>query len=313
MKRFERTAFLIVAGLLLWFLALFPLLSIDAITRLIASKGQLEPGNFALILFLEISRAVTTIVALIAGIMLVTRFPERADGRALTFLVIFLALTFEKILSGVVYSGPMQQRLTVGLLNAGISRSMLAWLFGPTIWSIWPALAAIMRFSVVFPRPILSDTIDASAADDRRGMLRDAGIAGLDIGSVFRGLSKRLLAAGLFEALPLSAIALVMVVVTSVVGGRMAALIFALGTMLVGALVITNLRASYRVVEPEEKARIRWIWRGFIAAAALFLIAAVPLLVLNDPVTSTSALILLTLAPAAMMLCMAVAVTTRSR
>jgi hypothetical protein len=313
MNRIEKTAFLAFALVLLLFLALFPALTIDAIGKLMSRQGVMDPGNFALIVFLEMCRAATTIVAVIAGLVLLIRFSDRPDGRALTLFVIFLALTHEKILGTIVYPGPLQEKFTLALLGAGVSRRTLVWIFGPLAWSIWPALAAIGRFSVVFPNPISPVTIDESAVDDRRGMLRGAGVAGIDIGAAFRRLSKWGLSIGAFEPVPIWSAAIVMVVITSVAGGSLAAWISAIGTLLVGSVAITNLRASYRVVAPADKERLRWLQRGFLMAGGLFLIAAVPLLVLNDPVTSTAALILLTLAPAVLMICMAIAVTTRSQ
>ena len=309
MKRLERGGFLVIAGLLMLLLALFPLLTLDSIGKLLSRRAFLDPGNFALIFYLEVSRVFTTVVALIAGLVLMARSSNESDGRALTLFLLFIGLTYEKVFGGTGFPGPMQEAFTLWLLGHGVSRGALLWLFGPVPWTIWLALAAMMRFSVVFPRPPLSaDIIDASAAHDRKGMMRGSSVAGLDIGLVLRRISKRLLAMGAFRPLPVWSAAIALIVVTTVIGrgGRIA--LFGIAASLVAALVITNLRASYNVVTPEEKARMRWLMLGCLTALSLFLVASVPVLFLDDPVATVPALALLTIAPAAIMVSMAVAV-----
>ena len=309
MKRLEHLAFVALAALLLLLLALFPLLTADSIAKLLSRRAGLEAGNFALIFYLEVSRAFTTLVAVIAVLTLLIRSSRAADARALTLFLLFIGLTYEKIFGGTGYPGPMQEALTRWLLDHGVPRSGLMWLFGPVPWSIWLALAAIMRFSVVFPRPPLSaEIIDASAAHDRKGMMRGAGVAGMDIGAGFRRISKTLLASGAFKPIPLWATAILLIVLTTVLDDTARLIVFATAASLVFALVITNLRASYNVVAPEEKARMRWLALGFLAAGALFVLASVPLLFIDNPVTTVSALVLIMIAPAVIMICMAMAV-----
>ena len=309
MKRLEHIAFLVIAGALLLLLALFPLLTADSIAKLVGRRAGLEAGNFALIFYLEVSRAFTTLVAVIAVIVLLIRSSRAADARALTLFLLFVGLTYEKIFGGTGYPGPMQESLTRWLLDNGVPRAGLMWLFGPVPWSIWLALAAIMRFSVVFPRPPLSaEIIDASAAHDRQGMMRGAGLAGMDIGAGFRRISKTLLASGAFKPVPLWTTAIMLIVITTILDRSARIILFATAASLVLALVITNLRASYNVVAPEEKARMRWLALGFLAAAGLFVLASVPLLFMDNPVTTVSALVLIMIAPAVIMICMAMAV-----
>ncbi|HEX6065839.1 MAG TPA: hypothetical protein VFZ04_16520 [Longimicrobiales bacterium] len=312
MKRLEHIAFLVVAGVLLLLLALFPLLTTDSIAKLFSRRTGLEAGNFALIFYLEVSRAFTTLVAVVAVVVLLIRSSRGADARALTLFLLFVGLTYEKIFGGIGYPGPMQEALTHWLLDHGVPRAGIVWLFGPVPWSIWLALAAIMRFSVVFPRPPLSaEIIDASAAHDRKGIMRGAGLAGMDIGAGFRRIAKTLLASGAFRPLPLWTTAIVLIVITTVLDRTARIILFATAASLVLALVITNLRASYNVVAPQERARMRWLVLGFLAAGALFVLASVPLLFMENPVTTVSALVLIMIAPAVIMICMAMAVIYR--
>lgn len=309
MKRIEHALFLVLAGLLALFLLLFPVLTGDTIAHLFSKRAGHDPGNFALIFYLEVSRGVTTAIALIAVLVLLIRSSARADARALTLFLLFIALTYEKVFGGTGYPGPMQERVTVWLLENGVSRPTLAWLFGPVPWSIWLALAAILRFSVVFPRPPLSPgIIDASGVHDRQGMMRGAGMAGTDIGAVFRAISKRLLAAGAFKPIPLWTAAVALIVVTTLLDRTGRIVLFATTASLVSALAITNLRASYSVVAPKEKERMRWLTLGFLTAAALFLVASLPVLVVNDPIAAVPALVLLMIAPGVAMVGLAMAV-----
>lgn len=309
MKRLEHTAYMTLVIVLLAYLAIFPLLTLDAIGKLLSRAAALEAGNFLLVLYLELSRALTTVVALLATISLLVRSSRNADGRALALFFIFVALTYEKIFGTTGYPGPLQEKFTVALLEAGISRNTLAWLFGPVPWTLWLALAAALRFSVVFPSPPLSaEAIDASGQHDRRGMLRGAGLAGLDIGALFRDVAKKGLRRGVFRPVPLWLTALLLVVVTSLTSSTTRVLLFVLTASLVGALAITNLRASYMVVTEPEKRRMRWLVLGFATAGAIFMIAALPLLFFDNPVANVPALVLLMVAPAVIMICMAVAV-----
>ncbi len=314
MSRFHHIGFPVLATLLLLFLAIFPVLTLDAIGKLLARAAQLERGNLALILYLELSRVFTTLTAVLTALFLVVRSAREPDGRALALFLIFSALTYEKIFGGTGYPGPLQERFTLTLLQAGVPRSVLFWLFGSVPWSLWLALAAIMRFSVVFPRPPLSaEAIDASGAQDRRGMMRGAGVAGLDIGAGLRSICKRALRAGAFRPIPIWLTAAALIVVTTVLTPGLRIALFAIAASTVTALVITNLRASYRVVEEKEKLRVRWLVLGFAIAAAFFVLASLPLLISERPVVTVPALVLLMLAPAAIMVCMALAVLYRGR
>ena len=163
MKRLQHAAFIALVIVLLAFLAVFPVLTFDAIGKLLSRAATLEPGNFILVLYLELSRAFTTVVAILAAVSLLWRSSRSPDGRALALFFIFVALTYEKIFGTTGYPGPLQEKLTLSLLDAGIPRDWLVWLFGPVPWPLWLAIAAALRFSVVFPYPPLSaEAIEAS-------------------------------------------------------------------------------------------------------------------------------------------------------
>lgn len=312
MKRGAHAGFLLVVTILLIFLSIFPLLTFDAIGKLLSRMAALAPGNFLLIMYLELSRAFTTIVALFAALALVIKSGQRPDARALALFLIFIALTYEKIFGTTGYPGPWQEKLTAGLLEAGISRATLIWLFGPVPWSLWLALAALLRFSVVFPNPPLStEAIEASGLHDRRGMLRGAGVAGIDIGAAFRTVSKRGLAIGAFRPVPLWTAAAILVVLTTITSETTRVVAFAIAAIIVTSMAITNLRASYNVVADHEKARMRWLVLGFSIGVAIFMIASLPLLFFDDPIANVPALVLLMMAPAAVMVCLAVGVLYR--
>jgi hypothetical protein len=312
MKHFQHAAFLVIAALLLLFLAIFPVLTLDAVGKLFSKFAALDPGNFVLLLYLELSRAFTTVVAILAALWLVARSSRAADGRAIALFLMFSALTYEKIFGTTGYPGPFQEKLTLALLGAGVSREFLLWLFGPVPWSLWLVLAAALRFSVVFPHPPLSAAaIDESGKTDRRGALRGAGVAGLDVGAGFRSVAKKLLEMGALRPLPLWSTAVLLVVITTLLdrGARVA--LFAIAASLVTALAITNLRASYNVIDEAERKRMRWLMLGFALGGSLFLISALPLLFFDDPFASIPALVLLMVAPTVIMVCLAMGVMYR--
>ena len=312
MSRTQRVAFTAAVILLLSFLALFPVLAIDAVGQLMARVAQLEAGNFLLILYLELSRAFTTVIALITAVALLLRSSREEDGRSLALFLIFIALTYEKISAVTVYPGPLQVKMVTMLLDAGVTRPFLAWVFGPAPWTLWLALAALLRFSVVFPRPPLSaEAIDASGINDRRGMLRGSGVAGMDIGAAFRDVAKKGLARGVFKTLPLYSAAIVMVIVTTITSSGIRLALLAVAALIAIALAVTNLRASYNIVVEEERRRARWLLLGFAAGAAIFMIAALPLLFFDNTMANVPALMLLMLAPATIMVCMAMGVMYR--
>jgi hypothetical protein len=308
MRRLTTVGFVILALPLLLFLALFPLLTIDTLRALIARVALLEAGTFMLLFYLEMARLFTTVVALIAAAVLVARAALTPDGRALALFLIFAALTYQKLFAGSVYPGPFQSKLTIGLLDAGVSRGMLTWLFGTMPWPLWLALAAALRFSVVFPRDITPAAIDLSGAHDRRGMLRGAAAAGLDIGALFRGLAKSVLHSGALGALPVWLAAIAVASGTTFVGEGIRTVAIAVLATLVTGVVITNVRASYAVGNELERARIRWLVLGFSLAGALFLVASLPALFFSAPLATVPALFLLMLAPATLMICLALSV-----
>lgn len=309
MNRLQHWGFVVLAVSLLLFLALFPILTLDAVGKLLTRIATLEPGNLVLLLYLELSRAFTTIIAIAAALFLIVRSSRTADARALVLFFIFSALTYEKVFGTTSYPGPFQEHLTATLLNAGVSRSALVWLFGPVPWPLWLALAAALRFSVVFPYPPLSAAaIEESGRTDRRGMLRGAGIAGWDIGAGFRAVAKRTLAIGALRPLPLWTAAVLLIVITTLLPDNARAVLFAVAASFVTAMAITNLRASYNIISEAEKKRMRWLMLGFAAGGALFVIAALPMLFFDDPIANIPALVLLMVAPAVIVVCMAMGV-----
>ena len=310
----KRLPFIVVAVMMTAVVALFPILAADSIAHLVARRAQMEPGNFALILYLEVCRGLTTAIALVAAVILLVRSAGRADARALALFLLFFALTYQKVFGAIAYTGPLQEKLTLWLLGQGVSRPVLAWLFGPLPWAVWPALAAILRFSVIFPTPSLSaEMIDASGSHDRTGMMRGAGVAGADIGAVFRRLSKQLLAAGAYQALPLWGAAIALAAITTIVGKTARdALLLILAPLFI-ALTITNLRACYSVVRDDAKPRMRQLGRGFLIAGALLLAASLPLLVSNDPGVTIPALMVLMIAAVITVMCLAAGALTVTR
>ncbi|HET9439949.1 MAG TPA: hypothetical protein VFO52_07245, partial [Longimicrobiales bacterium] len=143
------------------------------------------------------------------------------------------------------------------------------------------------------------------------GMLRGSGVAGADIGRAFRAISKRALAAGAFRPLPLWLGAFGLIAITTLLSGSARTTLVAILSILAVALVITNLRAAYLAAGEFEQRRMRWLVLGFVTAGAILLIASLPLLFFQEPLAQIPALVLLMLAPAAIIVGLAMAVLYR--
>ena len=304
----KRAVFLILSAFSLAYLVIFPLLVLDTAARLLGQRAAFETGNLVFVLYLEISRAFTTLIAIVVVLVLLVRASRTPDGRALALFLIFLALSYEKAF-GVSYPGSVQVSVTQTLIGAGVSRALLFWLFGSVPWTIWPALAALLRFSVTFPPPGVSATaIDVSGEHDRRGTLRGNAVAGADVGAWFRALSKRALAANAFAPVPVWSSAVVLVAATGALSGIVRILIIAAGLALIVPLAVTNLRAAYNAGGLADRQRMDWLTLAFAAGTAIFVTAAVPLLFFDATLAVIPAVVLLMLAPAVTMVLLAGAV-----
>src|SRR5688500_13714445 len=213
---------------------------------MVRQRAVFEKANLLFVLYLELSRALTTLTALGVAIVLTVRASHTVHGRALALFLIFISITYEKAFGTTGYPGPLQGLVTEALLGAGVSRATLIWIFGPMPWSFWLALAAMLRFSVVFPPPgISAQAIDQSGSHDRRGALRGNAVAGADVGAAVRALSKRMLASGSLGAVPIWSAAVLLALATTLLSDSARNVVLFAAFIMAAGLTITNLRAAH--------------------------------------------------------------------
>jgi hypothetical protein len=307
----RRVLYGIFAILVLVYAAIFPLLTMDTLVKVTGRASIFEAGNLMLLVYLELGRLITSIVGIGLAVYLLMRASSQPDARALALFLLFVTITYEKAFGGSGYPGDVQQRVVSGLLSAGVSRTVLTVLFGPQSWTLWPALAALLRFSVVFPRDLAPITLEASGANDRRGMLRGSGVAGLDIGASFRQLSKRLLQSGALSVRGLTAFAIIMIAVHVALQGTAGALALVVIAAIAVCIAVTNVRAAYVAADGTDRVRATWIAEGFVVAVFVFLISTALLALAPATGTRMLAFVLIMLLPAAVMACLTISVLDR--
>jgi hypothetical protein len=303
--------FLVIAAVAFLYALIFPLMTADTLLHVVSRAPVFETRNLFLILYLEVSRLVTTVIALAIAAFLIARAARQPDGRALALTLLFSVITYEKVFGSNGFPGPLQERLTHGLLAIGVTRPVLAWLFAPLAWPVWFALAALLRFSAVFPNELQAETLDASGRADRRGFMRSRGVAGADIGAWFRKLSNSALTAGLYRPSRLIALAVLLAVANTLLGGTAAVNALWLVALLLVALAVTNLRAGYVAASGPDRVRATWIAEGFVLSLFLFLLSSTMWVLMPLNVIRMAAFILVMLIPPALMACLALSVLDR--
>jgi len=306
-----RWLFLIAAVLLTAYAVVFPLLTIDTLIRIFGRASVLETRSLFLILYLELSRLVTSLTAITIAIVLMVRGSQRAEARSLALFLLFTTITYEKVFGTNGFPGRVQEHVAESLFAAGASPKLLLWLFGPIAWAAWPAAAALLRFSAVFPKPLEAETLEASGREDRRGFMRSTGVAGADIGALFRRTSKRLLSLTAFRPLTLGVAAVILIIGHTLLAGSRYSAVLWLVVFLVLCIVVTNIRAAYVASTGADRVRIIWIAEGFVLALFMFLESAAILLILPGAVPQMMAFLLIMLIPATVMVCMALSVLDR--
>src|SRR5688572_27925241 len=265
----RRAVFIVLAALSFAYALIFPLLTIDSLVLLFSRPQAYETGNFLLILFLEVTRLFTTLVGIGVAAYLLIRASRRDEGRALAIFLLFATITYEKVLGGGVI-GTVQDSAARALIAGGVPGALLKLLFGAHVWTAWVAIAALLRFSAVFPRPLQAEALAASGREDRRGFLRGSAVAGADIGASFRALSGWLLARKAFSPVPLAGFALLMAALNVLLAGRLHALVFWAAAVLALFVAITNVRAAYLVADNEGRSRTAWITLGLVLGLFMF-------------------------------------------
>lgn len=301
-----------VAGLVCY-AALFPVLSVDVLMRLFARFGHQDRANLALLVFFESTRFLRSGIALALVMLLLGRRVEFRYARALVLFLLFGALAYAMTFGGGGYVGPFQEWLTVTLREAGLSRAVLHTLFGYGWWPTWLALGALLRFSVLFPKPLEAGWINESGRADRAGFMRGVPGAGLDVGAATRATLLRAVQRGWLNAGPVWIICGAAALASIALRTHPARQLLWLPLLFGVGLVITALRAGFVAGDELERRQIRWLGRGALAGMLFFLAAGVVGLFGDGPAVAVGVFLLLTVAPGTLVAALAVAVLLDTR
>lgn len=296
---------LAVAPLLVYVL-LFPVLSIDTVSRLISRVATQDVGNLVLLVYYELSRAFRTTFGAILILLLLTRAAHRREARVLVLFLLFGVLAYSMAFTGGGYVGPLQEWLSRTLLDAGLTRTHLLFLFGSPYWPLWLALPGLVGFATLFPTPLTAETVQA-ATSARPGLLRGLPGAGLDVGALMR----RFLAAALRRDW-LGPHNLWTIGITGAAASltlRNSPLRWTLLPLLLFALAvaITALHVGYVTGAADTRRRLRWLGRAGLLALLLFAAGGLAFAGKTES-AALAGFVLITLAPGVLMVGIGVAV-----
>jgi hypothetical protein len=290
--------------------AIQPVLAADVAARLVVQWSIQDQANALLLLFFELSRGARCLIGLALVALLLGRKVITPHARALALFLLFGEMAYAMAFASTGFAGPLQERLSAFFIASGLSRPQLQIAFGYPDWALWLALAALIRFAVLFPEPLTLDAIEASGQNDRRGLLRQVPGAGADIGDWLRALTRRALRSGWLGGFAVWSMAVTGALLSVLLRGQMFKLVlwppFALGL----ALAITSMRASYSSGEQDARIRLRWIARGALAGCAFFALAGIAGMAAGRA-AALSAFVLLTIAPGAVLFGLGMAVLQR--
>ncbi len=307
-KEARRFRLLIVPFFL--FALLLPVLSLDVIARLLANFGTQDRGNLILLTFYEAMRALRGLLGLGAVAFIVVTRAEQTSARALAWLLLFGVIAFGLAFGGGGYVGPFQEWLTRFLLGHGVSRSVLLIAFGNPDWAAWLALAALVRFTLLFPEPLGEEVIEESGSEDRAGLLRSVPGAGLDVGSSARRLVVAAKKRGWLNEGPLWIACTIGGLLSIVLRASPAKPLLWIAFLVLLSVAITAVRASWVSGSPDARRRVRWLARSCLAGVLLFLASGVAGLT-SGTASEIAVVVLISLAPIVVLFGFSAALLTR--
>ena len=252
-----RNAFRVAAGLLVLGAMLHV---VTAWPRVAPLARVLGPRSWMIVAGFGVSAA-TAIAACGLAVLLMWKAADRADARALTLYLGFLAIFWGSLFRFMqVEAGPNSVAVNVAYGGGWVSHTALA--------SFLLAAAAFLRFSALFPRPLTPDRLPPSRLPR---MLRHVRLAALRPALVW-GAAVALALAQRYLPRATRWIAGIVGPVDgaadqgTMIGVAVAAALvvaYALAAMATGA---RNLRDSYRAAPPAERKRVLWVVTGFSTA-----------------------------------------------
>lgn len=241
----------------------------------------------------------TALGACALAALLLWKASHKADGRALTLFLGFLALFWGSLFRFLtVEAGDDQLTINLSFGSGWVSQTAVA--------AYLLAVAAFVRFSAFFPAPLTADRLPPPRRARWARRVREAGLHGWTIwgAAVAALLLPRLVAPALARILGLGADAeppaAAVALMTRVILVAAAALYVLLPLTAIG-MGVHNLRTSYRLASAEERRRMMWVTTGFSLATWLIVAAlggAILLGTLDLPeVTAIGLVVLIVFAP----------------
>lgn len=246
--------------------------------------------------------ALSTMTALGAcalAALLLWKASHKADGRALTLFLGFLALFWGSLFRFLtIEGGDDQVSINLSFGSGWVSQTAVA--------AYLLAVAAFVRFSAYFPTPLTAERLPSArralwARRAREAALHGwtiwgAAVAVLLLPRLVTPTLSRILGLGA-DAQPSAAAAAIMTRVMIVI----AATLYVLLPLTAIGMGVHNLRTSYRLASAEERRRMLWVTTGFSLATWLIVAAvggAILLGTLDLPeVTAIGLVVLIVFAP----------------
>jgi hypothetical protein len=292
---------------------IFVALSIDVLARVWTSRFQFEtPVDVAVLLYFEGTRALITVAGLVVATIAYLRARQHPALGWLGLGLAFATIAYTKAAGFDAFPGAAQHDIATALTAARVPRWLLLVVFGQPEWALWLALAALLAFARLYPRPLAPHQVTRRSARPRTGTMRSVALAGTDVGGIARHGTATLLERGWFDGRRLWSTALAVAVLHTgalLLGTARSDSVVKLAAVVVFAVVagmfVTLLRAGGLAAAPAERGAVAWLWRAGVAGLALLALSAVTGALLPGAAVSVAAF---TLAPAAVLVACLLAV-----
>lgn len=301
------TAARIASVLLVSYAALFIVLSVDILVRVWDWRARAKAIDVLAIFFFEISRSVVTLIAIALVIYMIVR-RDAPRWRPLMLAIAFAAIWHTKAFGFAAFPGELQEAVAIWLRARRVPQVLLTLAFASPAWALWGALAALVRFSVVYPQPLTARQVISAGGADREGMMRGSAVAGADVGDVMRRLSAWLLRRGALAPRALIALTIAWSALFQITGHYVAMKVVAAFVMaIVAGVVITSIRATAEsATSGVSRDFIRRLGLVPLVGVTMFALSAAASALLRDK--PFVGVVLLGLAPAAAAACLLYAV-----
>lgn len=297
--------------------AIFAILSVDAVVRVWDWRARFESATDVVVLLdLEATRTLVTLGGILLAAAAMRRAVRMPALGSLALSIAFATVFYTKVIAFRGFAGALQASASVWLREHAVPEWAMRVVFGHPEWAAWPALGGLLLFAATYPRRLAPADIQSSGTADRAGAMRGVPLAGSDIGSGVRTVAARLLTGDGLRPSRVWTVAACVAALHTILLLALPALRLAIHTVfivaagVVVAVCVALLRAGYHVSGERERRLLSWLKRGGVLAAALFCLAALSALLLPG---SALIIVLMSLAPAVLALCLVPAIASVER